>query len=215
MSAAQAPALRRLDPAADAARLQQAVRNWQRRSHLIRFCRRALPVLMVVILAALAVTVLVQTLGRTSKPEETLAVRMVNPRFQGRDDRGRAFILSADQAQRDAREFQRILLKSPVLELQTQADRPPMRVTSRSGVYMENTQVMTLEGDVRLAEPTGWRFATERAVVDTRRDTITGDKPIQGVGPTQRISGDTYAIYNRGERVIIRGNVRSTVNGGG
>ena len=212
MSAAHAPALRRLDPAADAARLQAAVRAWQRRSHLIRFLRRALPVVMVVTLLALAVTVLVQTFGRSSKPEETIAVRMVNPRFQGRDDRGRAFILSAQQAQRDARDFQRILLQGPILELQTKPDRPPMRVTARSGVYLENSQVMTLEGDVRMAEPSGWRFATEQAVVDTRRDTITGNRPIAGIGPTQRISGSTYAIYNRGERVIIRGNVKSTVN---
>jgi lipopolysaccharide export system protein LptC len=87
-----------------------------------------------------------------------------------------------------------------------------MRVTARSGVYLENSQVMTLEGEVRLVDPSGWRFATERAVVDTRRDTITGDKRVEGVGPTQRISGDTYAIYNRGERVIMRGNIRSTVN---
>ena len=215
MSAADAPGLRRLDPAADAARLQAAVRAWQRRSRVIKFSRRALPVLMGVILLALGVTVLVQTFGRSSKPEETVAVRMVNPRFQGRDDRGRAFILSAQVAQRDARDFQRVLLESPTLELQTQADRAPMRVTARSGLYLEKSDLMTLEGEVRLVDPSGWRFATERAVIDTRRDTITGDKRVEGVGPTQRVSGDTYAIYNRGERVIIRGNVHSTVNGGG
>ena len=212
MSAVDAPALRRIDPAADAARLQAEVRAWRRRSRLIQFFRRALPALMGVVLVVLGVTVLVQTFGRTSKPEQAIAVRMVNPRFQGRDERGRAFILAAQQAQRDARDFNRVLLQGPVLELQTHADRTPMRVTARSGVYLENTQVMTLEGEVRLVDPSGWRFATERAVVDTRRDTITGDKRIEGVGPTQRISGDTYAIYNRGERVIIRGNVRSTVN---
>ena len=215
MSAADVPGLRRIDPAADAARLQAAVRAWHKRSRMIRFFRRALPAVMGVILLALAVTVLVQTFGRSRKPEETVAIRMVNPRFQGQDERGRAFILSADQAQRDARDFSRVLLQGPVLELQRQADRPPMRVTARSGVYLENSHVMTLDGDVRLVDPSGWRFATERAVVDTRRDTITGDRRIEGVGPTQRVSGDTYAIYNRGERVIIRGNVRSTVNGGG
>ena len=209
-----ASALQPLDAAADAARLQLAVRKWRRRSHLIHFMRRALPALMAAILLGLLVSIAVQTLGRRAEPQGEIAVRMLNPRFRGRDDEGRAYVLAAKTAVRDNANFQRILLENPELELQTDADHPPMRVTARTGVYLENLQLMTLRGDVRLSEANGWRFRTEEAVVDTRRDVISGNRRLEGESPTRKISGDTYAIYNRGERVILRGNVRSTLSGG-
>ncbi len=209
-----ATAMQPLDPAADAARLQEAVRRWRRRSRVIHFMRRALPALMAVILLGLLAGIAVQTLGRRAEPESEIQVRMLNPRFRGRDDQGRAFVLAAKAAVRDNANLQRIHLESPELELQTEADQPPMRVTARSGLYLENTQLMTLKGDVRMVEPTGWRFRTEEAIVDTRRDVISGRTRIEGVSPTRKISGDTYAIYNRGDRVVLRGAVRSTLTGG-
>ena len=201
-----------LDPAADVARLQKAMRAWRRRSKLVHFFRRALPAAVLAVLLGLAITIIVQTMGRRAEPQAEVAVRMVNPRFRSRDDDGRAFVLSAREAVRDVRNFQRILLTGPTLELQGKADGPPLKVTAASGVYLETTQVMTLEGSVRLDDPSGWVFNTEKAVIDTRRDLISGDKPVTGVGPTQRISADTYAIYNRGERILFRGKTRTQLN---
>ena len=212
MTAVPAQPLRSIDPTVDAARLQAAVQRWRRRSRLIHFFRRALPALIVLILAGLLITMAVQTFGRRAEPETNVSVRMLNPRFRGRDDRGRAFLLSAREAVRDARNFQRVLLQDPSMVLQTQPDATPLRVTAKSGVYMEDTQVMTMQGEVRLSDPSGWNFATERAVVDTRRDLITGDQPIQGVSPSQRISANSFAIYNRGERFVFSGNVKSSLN---
>jgi lipopolysaccharide export system protein LptC len=209
-----APGLQPLDPAADAARLHEAYRKWRRRSHLIRFLRRALPALMAAMVLALLAAVAVQTLGRRAAPEGEVAVRMLNPRFRGRDDEGRAFVLAAKAAVRDNADLQRVLLEGPELELTTDPERAPMRVTARSGLYLEGRQLMTLKGDVVLVDPNGWRFVTEEAVVDTRRDVISGRKRIEGVGPGRKISGDSYAIYNRGERVVLRGAVRSTISGG-
>ena len=204
--------LRPLDPAADAMRLQSAVRAWKRRSRLIHFLRKALPTLMIAVILGLAITVGVQTLGRRTEPQPAVEVRLLNPKFRSRDDTGRAFVLSAEEAVRDVRNFQLIHLRSPTLELQSQADRPPMKVTAQSGVYMENTQVMTLTGAVHLDDPAGWVFDTEKAVIDTRRDIISGDKPVRGVGPTQRIFADSYAIYNRGERILFQGKTRTQLN---
>jgi len=214
MAAAYAPAVEPLDPAADALRLQKAVRQWRRRSRLIHFFRRALPLLMAAIMVALGIGVAMETFGRRAEAPQDVVVRMLNPHFRGRDDEGRAFVLTASSAVRDPREFQRVYLTDPALELQTDSDRGPMRVKAKTGLYLENQQLLTLEKQVQVDDPSGWRFTTERARVDTKRDLITGDVPIQGVSATERISGNTYAIYIRGERVRLRGNVQSTLRGG-
>lgn len=205
-------ALDTLDAVEDAARLQKAIRAWKRRSRLVHFFRTALPAAMAAVLLALAVTVSMQTLGRKTEPQRAVEVRMVNPTFRSRDDEGRAFVLSAREAVRDVQNFQLIRLTDPELELQSAANQAPLRVTAKSGVYLETTQLMTLNGAVKLVDPTGWVFDTEKAVIDTRRDIISGDKPVQGVGPTQRISAERYAIYNRGERILLTGKTRTFLN---
>jgi lipopolysaccharide export system protein LptC len=214
MATGYASALQPLDPAADALRLQKAVRQWRSRSRLIHFFRRALPFLMAAIMITLGVFIAMETLGRRTEPPQEVVVRMLNPRFQGRDEDGRAYVLTASAAVRDPREFQRVHLTDPALDLETADSRGPMKVRAKTGVYLEGQQLLTLEKDVQVDDPTGWRFTTQKARIDTKRDIITGDVPIQGVSATERISGNSYAIYNRGERVQLRGNVRSTLSGG-
>ena len=95
------------------------------------------------------------------------------------------------------------------MELQEKPGDPPTRITALRGVYREDTSVLNLDGDVRYADPLGWRFLTKNAVVDTRRDLVTGNQGIKGDGPSGEFSADRYVIYNQGERVILRGNVRT------
>lgn len=199
-------------PSADAERLQRSVGKWRRRSYLIGGFRRLLPVLMLAVVGALGWWLFRET--ATTAPLENnrqLPIRMVNPTFRGQDD-GRPFQLSAREAVRDGRNHQRIALIAPSLTLQNKPGEPPTRVTAERGVYREDTLIMTLEGDVRYADAIGWRFVTKNAVVDTKRNLITGDQGVEGDGPSGHVKADTYAIYNQGERVTFRGNVSTLSN---
>ncbi len=202
-------ALTRIDPAADAERMHAAMAKWRKRSHMIRFFRRALPAAMVLVALALLAWVIFQAV-RSPGPERdaSVSVRMVNPRFRGRDEQGRAYVMAASTAARDSRDFQRVLLTDPFLSLETEGPKP-LTVRAKRGVYHERTLVMVLEGTVHVEDPSGWVFDTERAVVETNRDIISGDTPVQGVGPMGSIAGASYVIYNQGERFVVRGNVRT------
>ena len=204
-------ALQQLDPATDSERLHAAMEKWRKRSHMIRFFRRALPALMAVMALTLLVWIGIQATRQTAPQEASVSVRMVNPRFRGRDEQGRAFVMSASEAARDSRDFQRVLLKNPALALETGGSRP-LTVRAKTGVYNERTLMILLEGAVHLEEPSGWVFDTQRALVDTNRNVITGDRPVQGVGPMGRIAASSYVIYNQGERVVFRGQVRTTLS---
>jgi lipopolysaccharide export system protein LptC len=204
-------ALSPIDPAADAQRLQAAMRRWRRRSHLIHFFRKALPAAMALMVLGLVGWVGWRAITNPTPVENaTVSIRMVNPRFRGRDDNGRAFVMSASEAARDSRDFQRVLLKNPAVELQNEG-APPFKVRARTGVYNERTFVILLEGAVVVEDPSGWVFHTERAVVETMRNVISGDLPVRGVGPMGSIAGSSYVIYNNGERIILRGGVRTTL----
>lgn len=198
---------------ADAERLQRSVGKWRRRSHLINSLKRLLPLIMIALVGGLGWFIVRQADPAPAPAEDTrqLPIRMVNPTFRGRDD-GRPFVLSAREATRDGRNYQRIALVAPSMVMENKPGEPPTRVTAERGVYREDTLVLTLEGDVRYSDAQGWRFLTKNAVVDTKRDLITGDQGVEGEGPTGHVKADSYSIYNEGERVTFRGNVSTLSN---
>ncbi|MDP8916420.1 MAG: LPS export ABC transporter periplasmic protein LptC [Pseudomonadota bacterium] len=201
-----------INASADAQRLQRSVGKWRRRSYLISSFRRLLPLVMIAVVGVLGWFIFRQAAPTApAQDARQLPIRMVNPTFRGQDD-GRPFVLSAREATRDGRDYQRIALLAPTMTLQNKPGEPPTRVTAERGVYREDTLVLTLEGDVRYSDAVGWRFLTKNAVVDTKRNLITGDQGVEGDGPTGHVKADSYSIYNQGERVTFRGNV-STLAG--
>jgi lipopolysaccharide export system protein LptC len=206
---ALAPLRPALNPDVDAERRGAAVRNWRRRSQVVAGVRRFLPLLMLAVVAGIVWWLFIRT-REAEAPEQKgpVAIRMLNPVFQGRDD-GRPFVLQAKEATRDGRDSARIALIAPRMELQEKPGDPPTRISAETGVYREDTLILDLKGDVRYSDGQGWRFLTTNAVVDTRKDTITGNQGIQGEGPSGLFKADRYVIYNQGERIILRGNVQT------
>lgn len=190
-------------------RRREAMQGWRRRSRLVHRFRRALPIAMGLVLFGLLVAVVAAALiGRgTDRDADTTTIRMVNPRFLGRDDQNQAFILSAREATRIAGAGDRIRLIDPVIVLNRETPTPT-RVTARAGVFNETSEVLHLQRQVVMDGPSG-RFTTEDALIDTNARSIVGSALIQGVGPTGRIAADAYALYDGGARVTFTGNVRA------
>lgn len=199
----------------DAERVHRAMSAWRRRSQLIRFFRKALP-------AAIAATVLA-LLGWVGIKQVMLGLedlnargdqaRMVNPRFYGQDDKGRAFVLGAREAQRGQAE--QISLVEPMLRLGRTGGRAT-EITARKGLFDEKNRSVKLTGDVKVKDAgSGFNFLTGEAKIDTRSGVISGNAPIQGQGPLGQISASSYAIYDEGARVVFKGGVRARLEQGG
>ena len=93
--------------------------RWRRRSRLIRMLRILLPGLIVAIFVGLAASVAYSTFK--AQPQQVAGrdepIRLVTPRFVGRDDKGRPFVLTAESATRDRLDYQRVVLVKPALVL--------------------------------------------------------------------------------------------------
>lgn len=204
-----APIRPAIDAGADSQRRGAAVRNWRRRSHVVSLVRRLLPVFMLAVVGALGYWLMARTrVAEAPVSKGPVPIRLLNPTFQGRDD-NRPFVLQAREAVRDGRNYQRIALVEPKMEIQEKPGEPPTRITAQRGVYREDTLILDLEGDVRYSDALGWRFLTKNAVVDTKRDTVRGNQGIEGDGPNGQFFAKSYVIYNQGERVVLRGDVRT------
>ncbi len=198
--------------AVDLQRRARLLRQWKRRSALVRLLRVLLPALCVTILAVLGGLAGVNAyLARTAvRPQRDLPMRMLKPHFQGRNDTGQPYLVTADSAVRDDVDTARITLENPVF---TQGSSAPdeSRVRARNGVYREDTRMLDLRGNVVLDDAQGYHFVTEHALVDTVKSNVDGDVYIQGRGPLGQIAASSYAVRNGGAYVYFTGKVKSRI----
>lgn len=183
--------------------------RWKRRSRLVRRLRILLPALIALIFVAMLATVAWRSLtsGPAAAKETNQPIRLTNPRFVGRDEKGRAFVLTAVSATRDAQEYQRVHLDRPNLVLDEQGP-DPMRITAHAGTYNEGDRKLEVHGGVRLSSSKG-AFDTAHSLFDTRTGELVGSGPIQGSGAIGEITAQSYGVYGKGERMVFDGGVHT------
>lgn len=193
------------------ATISRRARAHSRIVHLVRWLA---PAAIAVILAILAAFVALEAQrAAASRPREIpTSIRMMGPHFLGRDDAGRAFNLAARQASRNDHDLQEVILLFPVLTLDVDGSHPKT-VTADHGVYRENTRLLRLTGHVRVDDATASSAVTEEALVDTRAGTVVGGKPVAASGGMGAVEGRSYQVYDKGQRVILRGGVHGRLKG--
>jgi lipopolysaccharide export system protein LptC len=190
----------------------RTIARWRRRSRVIHVLRIIVPGLIVAILLGLAASVAFNALkpGVEQTQDSNQPIRLINPHFQGRDDRGRAFVVTAVSATRDPREYQKVYLDHPTLVLDEQGP-DPTRITSRAGVFHENTGLLEASGDVRMGFSRNI-FQTESSQFDTKTGELTGSVPVQGQGPLGEIQAKSYAVHDKGASMDFHGRVHTVLN---
>lgn len=183
--------------------------RWRRRSRLIRTLRVALPVLIAAIFLGLVGSVAWSTYNAVPRSARggDEPIRLVTPRFVGRDDKGRAFVLTAESATRDRLDYQRVILKKPALVLDENG--PDMlRINGADGIFHEQDGKLELTGGVSLAD-TKNTFNTASSLFDTKSGEVIGSGPIQGAGGLGEIRAESYGVYGKGDRMVFKGGVKT------
>jgi lipopolysaccharide export system protein LptC len=195
----------------DAARRERGMARWRARSQLIRRLRIILPAAMVLIIVLMvgwmAFGAALARLGDSHLGGQAL-IHMTNAQFFGRDSNGRPYVLGAAEAFRDDRDLKLVTLRGPDLTLDGGGDQAN-RMTADGGLYREDSRIVSLHGHVVVRTAQGDVFRTDKAVIDTVQGSVAGPSPVTGSGPTGEISAQTFGVYDRGARVVFRGEVHS------
>ena len=167
------------------------------------------------IVALLLTQLILGNAGGIVETQEAVStdVRMINPRFTGRDENLTPYTVTADIAvrRRDNRdgitELERPRLDYDFLN----AGDPLSRVLAETGSYDPANRVLDLYSQVNLQTDNGYTFLSEHARVHLRDERVTGEQPVIGTGPNGSIRADRYQILEAGNRVIFDGNVRAQI----
>ena len=188
---------------------RSSIQRWRRRSRIIAGLRIVLPTLIGVTLVGLAASVAYTTLTTQRAPLGNASdpIRLVNPHFVGRDNRGRPFVLTSNTATRDPQNYQRVFLDKPVLVIDE--DGPdPTHITAGAGVFHEDTGKLEVSRGVRLSGARG-AFDTTQSVFDVKSGEVEGSAAVQGAGSLGEIQAKSYGVYDKGERMVFTGSVHT------
>ncbi|HYD44705.1 MAG TPA: LPS export ABC transporter periplasmic protein LptC [Phenylobacterium sp.] len=186
--------------------------RWRRRSRVVRGLRLGLPALIGVLVAALAGQVIWRSLADAdAQAAANVPIRLVNPKFYGRDEEGRAFVLSAITAVRDENDYQRVMLDRPTVALDQDDRGGKANLSATTGVYREDDGLLELNGGVRLNDGAS-EIVTQQSTFNTKTGQIEGKGAIKGAGNLGQIEAQSYGIYDKGERMVFKGGVRGRIN---
>lgn len=186
--------------------------RWRRRSRVVRGLRIGLPALVAVLLVSLAGQVIWRSLAEAdAKTAANVPIRLVNPKFYGRDEQGRAFVLSAITAVRDENDYQKVMLDRPTVALDQDDNGGKANLSAARGVYQEDDGLLDLAGGVRLNDGSS-EIVTQNSTFNTKTGQIEGKGAIKGAGNLGQIEAQSYGIYDKGERMVFKGGVRGRIN---
>lgn len=130
------------------------------------------------------------------------------PRFTGVLKDGRPFLITADRAERDLKDENLVRLTAPVL-VRGYGQPNPSQATAKTGLYREAEHTLLLTDDVKITSSEGYDFDAPRALIDMRTGAVSGDAGIAGSGPKGSTRANAYDVTDQGDRVVLKGRVKT------
>lgn len=140
-------------------------------------------------------------------------IHMSRPRFIGRDDHGKPYVLGALRAVRDTRNAEVIHLTDADMSLDAGRAKPAT-LRGDIGAFNEATRILALKGNVVFTDGAGYVFQSDIAKIDTDTLEVRGYASVYGQGPLGTTRSLSYAIHDRGEHIVFIGDVHSHLYNG-
>ncbi len=142
--------------------------------------------------------------------EETEASKpvMINPRFQGEDNKGQPYLVTAEAA---VQPDKNTIDLSAVSADMTFKDQSWMLVNAKRGRLNLDAEELQLDGDIKLFHDGGYEMSTERVLIDLGKSQARGDTPLQGQSAMGSITAGSFSAFDRGSQLVFHGPVKVVI----
>jgi lipopolysaccharide export system protein LptC len=128
-------------------------------------------------------------------PDLDGALRMVNARYLGMDDRNQPYTVTAAEASQSEPNSPLVVLRDISADVFIDDGAGQwVALTAREGLYERDKRFLDLAGDVSIFSDQGHEFHTERAHVDLGARTADGDAPVRGQGPLGLLQAGNFRL---------------------
>jgi len=190
--------------------LSAAERARNRRRAPVRRLRLALAVFAIGVSVAVVGQALLRSFASNKIQTQAANTPLLlnKPRFTGVLKDGRAFLITADHAERDAKDQNLVRLTAPLLVRGYGAPNPS-QATAKTGLYREAEHTLLLSDQVKITSAEGYDFDAPQALIDMRTGEVSGGAGIAGSGPKGSTRANSYNVTDKGDRVVLNGRVRT------
>lgn len=191
---------------------QDSVRPKRRRGTSVRVLKVGLPIVMAVTLGYLGYwwvesrgTVVDPTLMQNVPSSDTKAEVTVNDvKYDGKDDKGRPFSITANSASHADGDDRHIALKKPLADI-TMASGAYVALTANDGMLDRDADIVTLNGDVTLFHDNGLSFQTDSATIDLKGKTAEGNDVVEGQNGDGELVSQGFRVLDDGDTIVFTG----------
>jgi lipopolysaccharide export system protein LptC len=186
-----------------------------RHTRLVRFLRKTLPVVAVLVLAAYFVT---SKLGMSISVGDLTAsidgievadgnLRMTNPKLEGTDKKNGTYLIGADYADQDVKNPNIIKLHAIRAELSS-ADGGWSRMRAVRGVFNSKGERLVMQDKITVATNSGITGELKHASLDTKTQTLRSHRPVVFDLPNGSVRAGALTFRSSDSTLTFRGKVR-------
>jgi lipopolysaccharide export system protein LptC len=135
---------------------------------------------------------------------------MEQPRYIGKDERGRPFVVTAATATQDTGDKQQISLDALQADL-TLSDGTWVTISADTGLYNQGRKTLDLTGNINVFSDKGYEFHGQAARIDLTSGVVTSSDPVNGQGPFGLLNANGMKIFNKEQRLVFTDGVRMTL----
>ncbi len=194
----------RFEAASDRERLFRAA---ARHSRFVRFCRRAIPVTLVLVVGTVAGLAYFKPLHLLKLPIDPAKlvlsgtkITMEAPRLGGFTRDGRPYDLTARAAAQDLTNPGVLELSDLHARVQMQ-DQSTIELKATTGRYDTAADTLVLKTDIMLTSSTGYSAKLREAAVDIKKNTIVSDQPVEVKMTNGTVNANHLDVSDNGELI--------------
>ena len=187
--------------------------------HFIQLLKIVLPILIGLLTAYLVLTPLSKgpeisfLLDKNKVEVAKERMRVEAARYQGQDDLGRPFIISARSAVQATSTDPIVNIEDMTAQLRL--DDGPARIAAERGRYDLESETVDVPGRILFTAPDGYRLTTRDVAVDLNSRTLRGDNGVQGQMPLGSFTAQSMRVDIPDRRVVLSGRARLHIVQGG
>ena len=180
-------------------------------SLFVRIMKFALPLAAVAIVGVLITrmtssTPQLQNLAAQPQAEKTTPglIEMVQPKYEGIDEKGRPYTVTADKVTRAVDTPDTVLFANPVADI-TLADKTWLAAQARTGTLDRATAILDLKDDVSIFHDSGYELHAQDLRIYLKLKTARTSLPVQAQGPIGTLAAKSLDVLDQGDLIIFGG----------
>ena len=138
-------------------------------------------------------------------------LRIDDALYRGETARGEAFVISAGGAVQRSSAVQ--IVELTMLKAKLAREDGPATVVAPAGRYFMATDMLQINGPVRLDSAAGYSLDSSTVDIDLNRRTVVTTKPVTGVMPLGTFRANSLTGDIQGRNIVLDGGVHLRING--